>query len=235
MKRLAFKFPTRVRVIKSPRVYTIAFGPFFVYAFSLKTVTLVQESIAPFLEHMLPVRHSFSAVPVGRAAQSPWLTSSITSEGRLATPEPRSTSSVSGERATSMTVASGSGSVESVNSRVSSGLDVGNRWEGSYEARVDSWSPKRDSRVSNAWRCSYFASTSWRGFYCPGFGHRDYSWVFCISRGTWFVRRNLAGIWGRYDNLNLLNFYAGYVLWFSQVALIRSRHSVIWIERLVGT
>lgn len=83
------------------------------------------------------LRASSSAYSVSRAAQSPPLTpvaapeggrttSPLTaSGGRVASPAPRSTSSLSGERSELEAVALRPGSVESVSSVVSSGSDVG--------------------------------------------------------------------------------------------------------------
>lgn len=61
---------------------------------------------------------ALAAATVGRTAQWPPLTPSTTSEGRIASPAPRSTASISGGSGTPVTVTSRPGSVESIGSGV---------------------------------------------------------------------------------------------------------------------
>lgn len=98
----------------------------------------------------------------------------------------------SGGRARPVTVVTRSGSVDSVDSRVSSGSGVSHG--GSDEAvpprlcwvggKLRSSSglgrSNRNCRGSDAWRYSLFTSTSWRGSRCPGIGDGDCVRGYCF-------------------------------------------------------
>ena len=136
-----------------------------------------------------------AATPKGRAAQPPMLTPAATSEGRAVSSAPLITADVSGGRATPTTIVSvnkGSWPAEFEGSGASSSPSIGR--EGSdrvlnedaqespvpstrgtetgeaIKAQVDSRRSNWNRGRSNAWGCSPFTNTSWRGSRCPGNG-----------------------------------------------------------------